>query len=109
MGMSMTKNNNERMNIILAMLNKYDYEEFIGLCSRKSIAAFSIAEFAQKIGMLEVATYQFPQLSPAEAYNKFIENMNKAYSLSNGIVLNNGYVRPPEPKSDAKPCGGCGK
>lgn len=84
----------KHIELILKMKNGFDYVEFASACNDAGINVISASEFAQKVGMLMVGMFMFPDVLPTDAYLKFIERMNSEYQDSQ--------------QSDKKSCGGCG-
>lgn len=70
----MLNNNNERLNIVMKMVNPYSYQEFERICMEKGIVPMCKFEYAQKVGLLSCALVDYPDLLPAAAYKKFIAN-----------------------------------
>lgn len=86
----------KHIELILKMKNSFDYVEFISVCNDAGINVIPASEFAQKVGMLMVGMFMFPDVLPTEAYLKFIERMNDEYR------------NPQNMSPQAQPCGTCG-
>jgi len=92
----MLVNNGERLTIWLTLKNRFDYAEFSLACRAKGVEPQSIAEFAQKAGLLTCATVLFPD-PPAEAYQKLL-----SIPVQTVAQPDVGNMEVP------RPCGSCG-
>lgn len=54
-GGNMLSNNNQRLNVWLALENRFSYRDFATACIQQNTDPLSISEFAQKVGMISVA------------------------------------------------------
>ena len=68
------------MNIWLKLNNKFDYVEFTEACVAADCKPQPALEFAQKVGMISCATVVYPELPVAEAYLKFIQENQEAFT-----------------------------
>lgn len=91
-----------RMEIFLKLKNSFDYNEFLSACTEAGVQALPPGEFAQKAGMLKVACNMYPDMTPKEAYLKFVENLNTEYSQKPAT----SEISPAPPGTTG--CGGCG-
>lgn len=94
----MLSNNNQRLHIILSMVNHYDYHEFVDRCRKENVEIMSFSQYAQKVEALMAAMAKYPDIAPDEAYLKHIED-------------NKGFLQPPPALAANNPatgCGGCG-
>jgi hypothetical protein len=71
----------------MRLINKFDYEEFKHECIGQNIVPFPVLEFAQKSGIATCAIKMYPELSPSEAYLKFIQ-LNQIPPTPNTVVEN---------------------
>ena len=69
----MLSNNNERLNIVKQLKNKFDYKEFEAKCTELSVIALQPMVYAQKLGILSCAEVMYPELSSSDAYLLFIK------------------------------------
>jgi hypothetical protein len=100
----MLSNNDERLKIIMGMVNQFDYDLFKAICETSAIIPLGIAEYAQKVGMLNVGMVKSPDLSPADAYMKIVAIMNEEYQKQSQKVVDPNFI----PNPDKRDCGGCG-
>jgi hypothetical protein len=76
----MMTNNWQRMNIWLKLNNRFDYAEFTEACAAADCKPQPVLEFAQKAGIVTSATVMYPELPVAEAYLKFIQDNQVAFT-----------------------------
>ena len=76
----MMAKNWQRLNIWLKLNNRFDYVEFVEACERQDCKPQPALEFAQKVGMISCATVMYPELPVAEAYLKFIQENQEAFT-----------------------------
>lgn len=76
----MMANNWQRLNIVLNMSNRFDYEEFKQRCVEEGCLTLDAAEFAQKVGVLSCAITKYPDKSPNEAYLQLTAETNSTKS-----------------------------
>jgi hypothetical protein len=79
MAMSIEENMIQRIDTIMALKDKFDYEEFLTLCQRKDIPPLSIGDYAQRVGMLQVAMLKYGDRKPLQAYLDLVDEMNAAH------------------------------
>ena len=97
----MLSENNKRLNLWLALDNRFDYEAFSCVCREAGIITMTAFEFSQKAGMVATAMLMYPDLEPVEAYLKFIQEQQDVPTtplIVNPVLQNH----PPAP------CGSCG-
>ena len=82
----MLSNNSQRLGVWLKLDNKFDYISFEKGCVELEIEPLPILEFAQKVGMLEVAKNIYPDLSVSEAYLKLITEFKIVPTAPQNIV-----------------------
>lgn len=97
----MTRNNFERMKIVLSMNQPFAYAEFLQICEAKGIQPLSINEYALKVGFIEMAKIKYSKLPIEESYLKIVEEGNQPVPQ---------FIQPqPQPGQPAKAgCGTCG-
>lgn len=105
----MMANNWKRLNIWLALGNRFDYREFEEACGAAGVQALPALEFAQKAGMITCGMIHYPESPVAEAYLKFIAENQIAFPPTSSFQM----VAQPDsgtpPMNGAKPCCGGGK
>ena len=69
----MLANNNERLNIVKQLKNKFDYKEFAAKCAELSVIPLQPMVYAQKLGILSCSEVIYPELSSSDAYLLFIK------------------------------------
>ena len=82
----------KRLEIFLAMRMSFDYNLFKSQCEAQDVPVFTPHQFAQKAGMVMCAITMYPNETPSNAYNKFI----------------NEHRDVPQVYTPATKCGGCG-
>ena len=60
-------------NMSLQLKDPFDYDEFACACIAENFEPLPISQYAQKVGMLMVATRRFKGVTPEEAYMAFIQ------------------------------------
>lgn len=93
----MTYNGWTRLNIVLEMVDPYDYDEFARICEAEKIPLLSLYEFSTKSGLLQVALRRYPEMPVEEAYMKIVQDAN-----TQNIPLPQGAAG-----DSAKKSGGC--
>lgn len=101
----MLVNNNQRLDVWLSIKDKFSYKEFATTCIYREVHPLTIGEFAQKVGMLMVAIYEYPNKTPADAYMELVKRMNSDYSAK-GDNPNNLHQTQP---TSGGGCSSCGK
>lgn len=91
----------KRIEIVMDLLDPFDYTEFESACRTAGIEPLQIGEYSQKVGMLKVALRSFPDRSPWDAYMSLVTKVNQEMSQP-------GQVIQPTTISRSTPCGGCG-
>lgn len=94
----MFANNKARLRVVENMKNKFDYTEFVELCSQYGVDSLDKLEFAQKIGILHVAQQAHPDKPVDEAYITFIQTEDM-------MPIKNTHPQEPPVKSTSC-CGG---
>ncbi len=99
----MLADNWKRMNIVLGMKNRFDYEEFKAKCLENDCPPLSGLEFAQKSGIMEAALIAYPEMAVADAYLLYIRNNQAAY-------MPPGHISSPESVASRNEpgCSSCG-
>lgn len=64
----MMANNWQRLEIWVALKNKFDYDEFNNACATAGCESMPFPEFYQKAGMLSAAIVKYPDMPLPEAY-----------------------------------------
>lgn len=84
-----------RLHIVQTMENPWDYDTFTQRCIQENLSTIPLTEFAQKVGMLFMGRFKYPELSDLDGYLKITDD-----------------GRDVEPKgffpTKVTPCGGCG-
>ena len=70
----------QRLNIWLKLNNRFDYVEFSAACAEAGCEPQPALEFAQKAGMISAGLTMYPELPVAEAYLKFIQDNQQAFT-----------------------------
>lgn len=65
------------MDMMKQMVDIDDFDEYLSLCENNKIPPLPIQEYGKRRGYLGLAKKKYPELSWQEAYNKFLEEMNK--------------------------------
>ena len=86
--------------INLALECQYDYARYLSLCS-SDYYRISSYNYAQRLGMLTMAQYQYPELPAEGAYLQFIADMNQYWATSNSTST-------VDATNSVTPCGSCG-
>ena len=76
----MMANNWQRLNIWLKLQDKTSYAEYKIACEAAGAAPHGAHEFAQKVGMVMCGMTANPELPVAEAYLKFIQDNQEAFT-----------------------------
>lgn len=76
----MMANNWQRLNIWLKLSNRFDYAEYTDACKAAGTEPQSALEFAQKAGMVAAGLAAYPELPVAEAYLKYIQANQQAFT-----------------------------
>lgn len=65
----------DKMKVLLDLDNRYDYQLFLERCEARGLQVVggSELEFAQKVGMIMCALFRYPDMSPVDAYVKFVQ------------------------------------
>lgn len=95
----MTAYDGARLAIVVGSPDMFDYDLFCQACSNAGVPALQLGEWAQKIGMVQVALRRHPDLSPLEAYQRFVSEMNNSLP----VVTTEDATR-----KQAAACGSCG-
>ena len=103
----MLNNNNERLNIWLNLTDKCSYSEFFKSCENSNIKPLRGMEFAQKVGVILAGMSAHPELSPSEAYLRYLTEHQTAITGSVPPQLTNDPVIVPQVQSSSD-CGSCG-
>lgn len=81
---------------------RFDYENYKNLCNDNNMPVRRKAEWAQLMGIMSAAEYEFPSLDIETAYNNYIEIINTEPENIQYIKSSiNGVPTMP-------PCGSCG-
>lgn len=80
----MTSNNYERMKIVLAMVDPFDYDEFLRICETEKVPPLSINEYAMKVGYVMMAQGKHSDMPVEEAYMKIVEAANNQFAQADG-------------------------
>ena len=104
----MLTNNNERLSIWFNLADKCSYSEFVAACENSSITPLHGMEFAQKIGVILAGMSAYPELSPSEAYLRYLKEYQITVIGSVPPQLSNDSVNIPQGQSssDCDSCGG---
>ena len=70
----MMANDWQRLHIWLTLENRFDHQAFTAACLQAGCETLPPHTFAQKAGMVSCAMAAHPQMPPADAYLKFIED-----------------------------------
>lgn len=74
--------NETKMNVLLSMLNPFDLNEYKEMCLARGYGVVGThTEYAQKVGMVKVAITLYPELTPVEAYLRFVQDPNNSIRL----------------------------
>lgn len=76
----MLSSNKARLTIVMGMKDKTNYSEFEELCNARNVVPLTKFEYAQKIGILLCAIYEYPNTPIADAYVKFIDESQKNFT-----------------------------
>jgi len=102
----MMTNNWQRMNILLNLKNKFDYQEFADACNSANCDVLNGLEFAQKAGLVMAGMTANPDLPAAEAYLKYVRDNQAAFtSVAVQARIDEETARTGKPPS-ANCCGG---
>lgn len=96
----MLKDDNIRLTLWLKLVNKFDYKQFTAVCEENNVEPLSALEFSHKAGMAACGMAAYPELTPAEAYLKFIQD-NQDIPQAAKIT-----APPAEVKRGCNSCGG---
>ena len=104
----MLSNNNERLNIVKQLKNKFDYKEFVVKCTELSVTPLHPMVYAQKLGILSCSEVMYPELSSSDAYLLFIEEnpYNPISAKQNQPVPNQLGATVIGQRADCGTCGG---
>ena len=76
----MMANNWQRLNVWLKLKNRFDYVEYAEACRSDGTEPQNALEFAQKAGMVAAGLAAYPELPVAEAYLKYIQANQQAFT-----------------------------
>lgn len=66
----------KNMQMIEGMINRHDYEEYVGLCKKNDVQIRDKQQFSMGIGTLEVGRTTYPDLSWQDAYTQMFKDIN---------------------------------
>lgn len=97
----MTAYDGVRLAIVVESPDIFDYDLFCRACIDAGVPTLQLGEWAQKIGMVQVALRRHPDLSPLEAYRRFVSEMNNSLpAVTTDVSTSN--------QTQATGCGSCG-
>lgn len=82
--------------LIMSLSDCYDYEEYVRISEQAGALTLPLADFAQKVGMLQVSLRRYPSLPPLNAFKQFLIELGSqqktAPLLSNRTCCGGGRI-----------------
>lgn len=63
--------------IILSLNNPLDYQAYVEAANQQGVTAWSMADYAQKLGLIQMAVFYYPTEPHAQAFTRFILDLKE--------------------------------
>ena len=94
-----------RLEIVLSLINPFDYEAFKEACIRADKPILDLNEYGQKVGWLMLALTRYPDKEPMEAYLALIAEKDAPKPVAERQTQSPAPQQQP-PKAGCGKCGG---